>query len=94
MVVSPEELTNRTFSTTPRVAQELMRSSHIRLTMQVYTGPKPFDLETAVESFRVRAPSVAQTRDGSGETESSSVNQPRCSGIGLVLRVLHPVCTQ
>ena len=39
----------------PRVAQQLMRHADIRLTMEVYTDPRLFDLQGAVESI----PSVA-----------------------------------
>jgi hypothetical protein len=45
----------------PRVAQQLMRHSDIRLTMGVYTDPKLFDLQGAVNSLPSVAPSVAPT---------------------------------
>jgi integrase len=44
----------------PRVAQQLMRHSDIRLTMDVYTDPKLFDLQGAVDSL----PAVATPSTG------------------------------
>jgi integrase len=72
----------------PRVAQQLMRHSDIRLTMGVYTDPRLFDLQGAVESIpsvasaeRHRcsfvAPSVAHDPVKSGATESFPVKSSR-----------------
>jgi integrase len=64
----------------PRVAQQLMRHSDIHLTMEVYTDPKLFDLQGAVEaipSVASVASSVAQDPVKSGATESSPVISSR-----------------
>jgi integrase len=62
----------------PRVAQQLMRHSDIRLTMGVYTDPKLFDLQGAVEQLpsvaAFVAPSVAPTTVNLVQPESSSGN--------------------
>lgn len=54
-----------------------MRHSDIRLTMEVYTDPKLFDLKGAVESIPSVAPSVAQDPVKSGATESLPVSSSR-----------------
>jgi integrase len=66
---------------TPRVAQQLMRHSDIRLTMQVYTDPKLFDLQGAVESIPSVASSVAQTDVKSSATESLPVISTSCADV-------------
>jgi len=64
----------------PRVAQQLMRHSDIRLTMEVYTDPKLFDLQGAVESIPSVpsvAPCVAHDPVKTSATESFPVISPR-----------------
>jgi integrase len=72
----------------PRVAQQLMRHSDIRLTMGVYTDPRLFDLQGAVESIpsvtpaeghrcSFVAPSVAHDPVKSSATESFPVISSR-----------------
>jgi integrase len=68
----------------PRVAQHLMRHSDINLTMGVYTDPRLFDLQAAVESIpsvangcSFVAPSVAHPPVKSGATESFPVISSR-----------------
>jgi len=53
-----------------------MRHSDIRLTMQVHTDPKLFDLQGAVASLPSVAPSVAPTPVIAGAMESSPGNPP------------------
>jgi len=62
---------------TPRVAQQLMRHSDIRLTMGVYTDPRLFDLQGAVESIPSVASCVAHGPVKSGATESFPVISSR-----------------
>jgi integrase len=61
----------------PRVAQQLMRHSDIRLTMEVYTDPKLFDLQGAVEAIPSVAPSVAHPPVKSSATKSFPVTSSR-----------------
>lgn len=62
---------------TPRIAQQLMRHSDIRLTMGVYTDPRLFDLQGAVESIPSVASSVAHPPVKSSATESFPVISSR-----------------
>jgi hypothetical protein len=55
----------------------LMRHSDIRLTMEVYTDPRLFDLHGAVESIPSVASSVAQPSVKSSATESFPVTSSR-----------------
>jgi integrase len=69
----------------PRVAQQLMRHSDIRLTMGVYTDPKLFDLQGAVDSLPAVAPPstspvTAGVAPGVAPTTVNLV-QPRSSGV-------------
>jgi integrase len=67
----------------PRVAQQLMRHSDIRLNMGVYTDPKLFDLQGAVDALpsvapaggSFVAPSVAPPPDNLVQRRSSQVNE-------------------
>ena len=64
----------------PCVAQQLMRHSDIRLTMEVYTDPKLFDLQGAVESIPsvpCVASCVAHDPVKTSATESFPVISPR-----------------
>jgi integrase len=69
----------------PRVAQQLMRHSDIRLTMGVYTDPKLFDLQGAVDSLPpVDTPSTHQRSPGVAPgVAPTTVNlvQPGSSGV-------------
>jgi integrase len=65
----------------PRVAQQLMRHSDIRLTMGVYTDPKLFDLQGAVEALpSVAPPSTGRVAPGVAPTTVNLV-QPESSDV-------------
>jgi integrase len=59
----------------PRIAQELMRHSDIKLTTKVYTDPALFDLVTAVEALPMVHRMVHQTGVIGCQSESTDVNQ-------------------